>query len=179
MRPLKGQGELLLYLDYDGALSNANVWRHPRRGPYIQAPPQYTLFQHAQLLETVLAPYPEVRIVLSTSWVRHYGFHRAAKRLPKSLRERAIGATFHSGMRAFDTAFTDMPRGVQILLDVKRRKPRDWLAIDDDSVGWPDEIKDKLVCSDPTEGISAPAVLAELKVKLAVMCSGTDASLGD
>jgi hypothetical protein len=37
-------------------------------------------------------PYPQVRSVLSTSWVRQYGFAGAAKRLPPSVRARAIGA---------------------------------------------------------------------------------------
>ncbi|WP_342747779.1 HAD domain-containing protein, partial [Thiomonas delicata] len=61
---------------------------HPRKGAYLDAPEGYSLFQHAALLETLLAPYPAVRIVLSTSWVRVFSYSRAAKRLTPALRAR-------------------------------------------------------------------------------------------
>ena len=169
---MRGRGELLLYLDYDGVLHHENVLWHPRRGAYLQAPDRYVLFQHSALLEEVLAPYPQVGIILSTSWVRTYGFSRTAKRLPQALRERTIGATFHSELRHLEDAFASMPRGLQILRDVQRRLPRDWLAIDDDVINWPAEHLHKVVQCDPYEGLSAPTVLTELKRKLAAMCAG-------
>lgn len=175
MKPIRGRGELLLYLDYDGTLHHERVMWHPRRGVYLEAPERYVLFQHAALLEEVLAPYPQVGIVLSTSWVRTYGFSRTAKRLPQALRERTIGATFHSELRHLEDAFASMPRGLQILRDVQRRQPRDWLAVDDDVIHWPQEHLHRLVQSDPYEGLSAPAVLEELKKKLAAMCAGGSA----
>jgi hypothetical protein len=49
------------------------------------------------------------------------------------------------------------------------RQPRDWLAVDDDVIGWPEAHLHRLVQSDPCEGISAPAVLEELKKKLAAI----------
>lgn len=167
----RGQGELVLYLDFDGVLHNENVLWHPRRGAYLQAPERYVLFQHSSLLEEVLAPYPQVGIVLSTSWVRRYGFSRTAKRLPQALRERTVGATFHSELRHLEDAFANMPRGLQILRDVQRRRPKDWLAVDDDLIDWPEQHLKKAVQTDPYEGISAPAVLDELKMKLAEMCA--------
>lgn len=172
MRRVKGQGELVLYLDYDGVLHHENVIWHPRRGAYLQAPERYRMFQHTALLEQVLAPHPQIFIVLSTSWVRRYGFARTAKRLPLPLRERTVGATFHSELRHVEQAFADTPRGIQILRDVHLRQPRDWLALDDDLMGWPEDYRHKAVASDPYEGISAPAVLSELRRKLAEMCNG-------
>jgi hypothetical protein len=168
-----GLGKLVLYLDYDGVLHHENVLWHPRKGVYLQAPGRYVLFQHAALLETVLAPYPEVRIVLSTSWVRRYAYSRTVKRLPQGLQQRCVGATFHEEMRHFEEAFADTPRGLQILRDVQRRQPRDWLAVDDDLIGWPEAHLHKVVQTDPYEGISAPTVLDELRSKLAAMCAGS------
>jgi hypothetical protein len=170
MKPSEGLGMSILYLDFDGVLHHENVLWHPRRGAYLHAPERYVLFQHVSLLEEVLAPYPDLKIVLSTSWVRTYGFSRTAKRLPLALRERTIGATFHSELRHVEQAFADMPRGLQILRDVQRRQPRDWLAVDDDLIGWPENYLHKVVGSDPYEGIRAPAVLDELERKLAAMC---------
>ena len=47
---LRGAGELVLYLDFDGVLHHENVLWHPNKGAYLCAPSRYTLFQHAELL---------------------------------------------------------------------------------------------------------------------------------
>ena len=166
-----GQGDLILYLDYDGVLHHENVLWHPRIGAHLCAPEEYLLFQHAELLETLLEPYPGVRIVLSTSWVRRYGCNKAAKNLRPALRARVIGATFHSRMD--EEAFAAASRGMQVWSDVLRRKPRDWLALDDDYLHWPAWCRDKYVRTHEHEGISSPQVLTEFKQKLSSMCGGT------
>jgi hypothetical protein len=173
MRAKSGRGELLLLLDFDGVLHHENVRWDQTRGLYLEAPERYSLFQHAALLEEVLAPHPEVAIVLSTSWVRMYGISETAKRLPQALRDRVVGATFSPEIH--QDAFAAMPRGLQVLSDVQRRQPRDWLAVDDDVIGWPEAHLHRLVQSDPYEGISSPTVLEELKKKLAAMCAGGSA----
>lgn len=169
MKTPRGRNELILYLDFDGVLHHENALWHPRKGAYLSAPPGYVLFQHVELLQQILAPYPEVRIVLSTSWVRAYGCYGAAKRLPPSLRSRVIGATFHSAM--IEQSFVDAPRGMQVWRDVQRRQPRDWIALDDDYLNWPGWCRDKFVRTHEFEGISAPDVEAEFRQKLALMCS--------
>jgi hypothetical protein len=63
-------GGRVLYLDFDGVLHPEDVWRRPGWGPYVASPPGHQLFEHADLLVELLAPYPDLRIVLSTSWVR-------------------------------------------------------------------------------------------------------------
>ena len=168
----RGKDELVAYLDFDGVCHHENVWWHPRRGPYIEAGPEFTLFQHIQLLIEVLEPYPDLRIVLSTSWVRRYTYSKAAKRLPALLRERVIGATFHSEMH--EESFAAAPRGLQIWSDVLRRQPRDWLALDDDYLHWPAWCRDKLIRTHDVLGISESKVLAELKAKLSLMCTRGD-----
>lgn len=164
-----GRNGLVLYLDFDGVLHHENCLWHPRKGAYLVAPERYKLFQHAELLAQMLSPYPEVQIVLSTSWVRRYGMSTTAKRLPAALRSRVAGATFHSRhMRKDD--FMLMPRGQQVHEDVLRRRPRDWLALDDDAEGWPPESAGKFIQSHDTEGISHPLVLEQLKAALEVLC---------
>jgi hypothetical protein len=161
-------GELVLYLDFDGVLHPQNVYTRPGSGPYIESPQGHALFEHANLLEKVLLPYPDVKIVLSTSWVRVYkSVRRAARRLTPELRAKVVGATYHSQMDVNE--FTATPRGVQVWADVLRRKPRDWIALDDDYIDWPAQCVDKLVRTHPVLGVSTPAVLAELRAKLAAM----------
>lgn len=170
MKAPKGQGLSVLYLDFDGVLMHENVLWHPRRGAYLHAPPEYTLFQHAELLEQLLAPYPDISIVLSTSWVLQYGCYGAAKRLPDGLRRRVIGATYHSAMRT-DIRFSDMPRGEQVVRDVLRRAPGSWLAVDDNPEGWPAWALPHLVLTDPHEGISPPHLQEKLRRNLALLAA--------
>ncbi|MDD2881093.1 MAG: HAD domain-containing protein [Rhodoferax sp.] len=170
----KGAGELIMYLDFDGVLHHENCLWLPKRGPYLKAPPGYSLFQHAPLLEKLLVPYPQILIVLSTSWVRSYGCTGAAKRLPQSLQQRVIGATFHSRMNK--TEFIAAPRGMQVWGDVVRRKPKDWIALDDDWLHWPKWCLDKYVKTHEFAGISDPAVMVEISEKLAVMCRADQSS---
>ncbi len=57
----------ILYLDYDGVLHPEDVWRHPKRGIHFgSAGAGHRLFEHAGLLDEVLRPYPQVRVVLYT-----------------------------------------------------------------------------------------------------------------
>ena len=165
---MKGTGEQLLYLDYDGVLHHENCLWHPKIGAYLSAPDGYVLFQHAELLEHLLAPYPLVKIVLSTAWVRQYGCTKAAKNLRPGLRSRVIGATYNRNMREHE--FIALPRGLQVWSDVMKRQPRDWLAIDDANEGWPEHSLPKYVRTHMQDGISDAAVLAEFTEKLERMC---------
>ena len=165
--PRRGAGELVLYLDFDGVLHNENCLWHPRRGPYLDAPDGHTLFEHAPLLADILAPFPEIKIVLSTSWVRQYGCTGTAKKLPPDLRNRVIGATWHSAYKHLEQEWISAPRGMQIWGDVQRRHPLAWLAVDDDHFGWPKWALDNYVKTDAADGISNPRVLAVLQEKVA------------
>lgn len=174
MKPPKGRGGCVLYLDFDGVLHHQNVLWHPKRGAYLHAPAGYTLFQHAQLLAGLLKPFPDVQIVLSTSWALQYGVTGAAKRLPEALRARVVGGTFHSRhMRRQEFQF-EKSRGLQVYEDVQRRRPRDWLALDDTNEGWPPEAVGHFIQTDENEGISAPHVLTEIKKKLQGMAGARD-----
>lgn len=166
---MKGTDDHVLYLDFDGVLHHENCLWHPRRGAYLSAPDRYSLFQHSNLLEQMLAPYPQVKVVLSTSWVTRYGLTRTAKRLPPSLQARVIGATFHSRHMNVDD-FLHLRRGQQVYDDVLRRQPRDWLALDDDEEGWPVENAEKFVKTHMYEGLSDFLVQREFQQKLREMC---------
>lgn len=165
----RGAGELIVYLDFDGVLHHENVL-FTKRGAKLLAPPGHKLFQHVDLLVEILAPYPQILIVLSTSWVGHYGCAGAARRLPGALRERVIGATYHSKMMG-PVEFYGAPRGMQVWGDVVKRKPKDWIALDDDYLHWPKWCLDKYVRTDEIEGISHPGARAEIVDRLGEMCA--------
>lgn len=155
----------ILYLDYDGVLHPEPVYRHPKRGMYFGVEHEgHTLFEHANALIETLTPYPDISIVLSTSWVRVLGFSRARNYLPPLLRQRVIGATFHSQMNQLE--FDAMTRGSQVLADATRRNVRGWVAVDDDTEGWLSAVDSHLVQTDGHTGISAPSAMEALIRKL-------------
>lgn len=171
--PTDGKGLDLLYLDLDGCLHHEAVFWSPKRGPYLKAPEKYKLFEHASLLEELLAPYPEVRIILSTSWVVRYGYLKASKKLTPGLRARCIGSTYHYGIKG--DAWHHLSRGEQVTRDAAVRQPRSWLALDDDGVDWPVATLGNFIQTDPYEGIGLPDIQAAIRERLQSMAaSGTN-----
>jgi hypothetical protein len=159
--PPKVRRTQVLYLDFDGVLHPEDVWQLPGGPPYVRSPLGHSVFEHADLLSRLLSPYPDVRIVLSTTWARRMSYGVACEHLPASLQKRCIGATWHSEMSLYD--FERMERGEQVRADVKRRAPTEWLALDDDVEGWAGAFQTNLVSTHPVEGISEPMVLEQLR----------------
>lgn len=114
------------------------------------------------ILENLLAPYPEVKIVLSTSWVRMRDFQFAKSKLSPNLQARVIGATFHNRAMRKDE-FDLMSRGAQVIANVERRRPQKWFAIDNDNLGWPDHLRDRLVLTHDRLGLSEVRVQEEIQ----------------
>lgn len=158
----------VLYLDFDGVLHHYDVYLDERGRAILRG--MGSLFEYAELLEAELAPYPSVRIVLSTNWVRVNGFDRSRGRLPAALRERVVGATWHSVFEQ-DPDFSnwwihEASRYEQIAHDVTRRNPPNWFALDDDAIGWPDEARQHLVACDPLRGLNEQSTCRSLELKL-------------
>jgi hypothetical protein len=151
----------VLYLDFDGILHPADV-RVAREEPlhprvYVRdQPTDEPLFRYMSLLELLLAPYPELKIVLTTSWVRALGYEFA-------LQERVIGAATYPAPTRF----------ASIEIDAESRGLTRWLALDDDVCGWPEERRHLVVApTNPVLGLAQPGVAAELATMLEALCTG-------
>jgi hypothetical protein len=164
--------DVVLYLDLDGVVHHEQVLWHPRKGIYMSptSAPGHSLFEWAPILASALEPYPAVALVLSSTWCIRPGYSDTLKRLPASLRGRFIGGTYHRRVHGLDpwtlSMFRTTPRGVQVQEDALRRKPRQWIALDDDLEDWSDACRQNLVACDGTTGLSDPAVQRELGEKL-------------
>ena len=172
---------MILFLDYDGVL-------HPDAAYLVNGRPQLraagSLFMCAPILVEALAPYPQVQIVLSTSWVRVLkSFSRTQAYLPAALQARVIGATWHSAMarhhegahRIDASWFSELTRYAQIARYVARSglRAEHWLAIDDDSEGWPVALRDHLVETDGALGLASASTRCDLTQRLQGMAAST------
>jgi hypothetical protein len=145
--------ERIVMLDADGTLHPADVVLHEGRVPVLGAGlDAHRLFEHAGLLTEILGPHPDVRIILSTSWVQVFGYERTRTMLPQELRTRVIGSCFDP--KRHGPGYAQMGRGYQVLEEVRRRGLTAWVALDDDARDWPEEAARHLIVTDPVQGIA-------------------------
>ena len=158
---------MILFLDYDGVLHPEDVYLMNGR-PTLKDGGE--LFQWAPILADTLAPFAEVKIILSTSWVRVRGFNRSKRALPFEIAKRVIGATWRTEFR--HTGFEDTTRYNQIAGHAIRARLPYWIAIDDDGEGWPETARDRLVRTNGRLGLSDSGVVRDLQEKLRRLTAG-------
>ena len=164
---------MILFLDFDGVLHPDAVFRRGGRPTLVHRDPDARLFMWAEHLTDSLMLFPDLRIVLSTSWARWLGFDRARDALTPALRARVIGSTWHSGMARVEgysraqTWWDSVTRYQQIRRYVDRGGVSDWLAVDDDGHGWSTAERRRLVLTDRERGLGEQATRDELLEKLA------------
>ncbi|WP_449104371.1 HAD domain-containing protein [Pseudomonas veronii] len=161
----------ILFLDFDGVLHPDAVYLS-RQGPVLKV--EGTLFMWAPILANLLGGFPMISVVLSTSWVRHLGFKRALAYLPIELRERVIGATWHSSMArgwADENQWDGKTRYDQICRYAARSQLRHWIALDDDVQGWAEGSAQQIIACVPDFGLGSLQTQAELQRRLEEMCS--------
>jgi len=154
---------MILFLDYDGVLHPDQAYM-TKSGVVLRCD-GHNLFEHAELLADLLCPYPHVKIVLSTSWVPQLGFGAAKGWLPERLQAKVKGATFHSQFEE-KILWQSYPRHGQIDTYVVRHHLTDWIAIDDDDEGWPDDKRHHLIHTNEWGGIGDRAAQDDLIAKI-------------
>jgi hypothetical protein len=145
-----------LFIDFDGTLHVGNA--------YIDETDEITLdtgrplLEFAPLLAELLAPYPDVQIVLSTSWARRLPEERVIAYLPPELRPRVVGTTSSiKPRRSYVLDGTERTHVIASYAYGKRLKH--WLAIDDAVFGaerfgrQPGELVDHFLLLDSSKGI--------------------------
>lgn len=107
-----------------------------------------------------------LRIGLSTSWQLIEGGYEGAKsRLSAGLQAPCIGGTYNRRVNR-KAWFEGMSRPEQVVLDVKRRQPAKWIAVDDWPGAWPTWASQNVVRADPVLGIVDVTVFEDPETKL-------------
>ncbi|GAB4062388.1 HAD domain-containing protein [Uliginosibacterium sediminicola] len=147
----------VLFVDFDGVLHDANEAAFDFEAHVLLDNPR--LFEHIPLLAEALAPYPELRIVVSSDWQSLFD-DAALVRLLGPLGPRFSGVT---EMRA-------QTRADSILRCAQRLKLTSWLALDDnESVVKASRTDSRFIACPSDKGISDATALRALKKRLAVV----------
>lgn len=162
-----------LFLDFDGVLHADPVFVNRETYTATLDPQFGTLFEWAPILEAIIADFPRVEIVLSTSWASRLKYELGMWHLPKVLAAQTVDCAWR-GKEWLEHGITPgrfhrMTRCQQIHQYVRRKKLTRWVVLDDDNYGWPDEQLNRIVVTKGMRRLSDPAVQAELRAKLTLL----------
>lgn len=155
-----------LFVDFDGTLHAGHALIAENRQITLDSGRQ--LFEFAPLLVDMLAPYPLVEIVLTTSWLRTLPVDTVIGYLPPELSYRVIGTTNDIKPR-LSYVLNGAERTYVITSYVYGQRLRNWLAIDDSVYGAyhfgsePGELVKHFVLLDSALGISDESVQQRIR----------------
>ena len=117
----------------------------------------HSRYEGVQVLERALAPYRHVRIVLTSTQPWKHGLGAVIAELGPLLGERVDGFAFdmltNRGTLSADHYWRLDKSGI-VALSVARLRPQAWVAIDDEGMRWPFEVREnQLVRTDGCEGL--------------------------
>ncbi|MEX3984065.1 HAD domain-containing protein [Paraburkholderia sp. EG287A] len=155
-----------LFVDFDGTLhvGHASMDEHGEIALDTGRP----LFEFAPLLVDLLAPYPEVVLVLTTSWLMTLNAREVASRLPLELVRRVVGTTRDIKPR-LSYLLNGTARTYVIASYAYGASLTKWLAIDDSVFGAegfgrePGELSHHFVLLDSAQGLGDPGAQQRVK----------------
>lgn len=148
-----------IYLDFDGVLHADGEAALDEQFRLIANP---KLFCWRGQLDTLLAPYPAVRIIVSSDWRRLFGDDALVRLLGP------LGGRFCGVVETFGGT-----RASEVESDASRRGISRWLALDDHpSVHDAARTDRRYIACDPQLGLSSSTPQEELARKLALLLIG-------
>lgn len=155
-----------LFVDFDGTLHVGNGYIDENEE--ISLDTGRPLLEFAPLLVELLEPYPDVEMVLTTSWARRLPQERVVAYLPSELRPRVVGTTSNiKPRRSYVLDGTERTHVITSYVYGKRLKH--WLAVDDavfsaERFGRdPGELVDHFLLLDATRGINDETALKRIR----------------
>jgi len=155
----------VLFLDFDVSICSEGAC-HIEGGPAPGARDTKP-FGYADLLADLVAPYPELRIVLTKSSVSGHGLTSDKETFAKSLQDKVIGAIhqFSDG----SPEWAELSTFELITRYVNRYGIRSWLAFSYDCGSWHDDFQEHLICLNSHHGLGELAVQDDIAKKLELL----------
>lgn len=145
----------VLFLDFDGVM---HADGEEALDENFRLLPNPSLFCWRPILEEILSPHAEVRIIVSSDWRRLFDDDNLARLLGPALGPRVIGAV---------ETFKDS-RAAEIIAEATRRRLDRWLALDDHpSVVTVSKSDKRFIACQPGLGLSSLNVQIQLRSRLA------------
>ncbi len=127
-----------IFLDFDGVL-------HPTTVDDDQ------MFCRVPLLTRALCG-TDVEIVISSSWRHHHSYNELLEPFPEHLRKLVVGVTGEPFVGKWS-------RYQELLNYCKVNRVRDWRALDDSFLEFPEDCKELILCN-PNTGIDSKQLTA-------------------
>lgn len=163
--PLEQSQKLLadapaLFLNYGGVL-NVGHGLVDDRG-VITLDSGRTPFEFAPYPVDILAPCPQVQIIVTTSWLHSLGAGKTIALLPDQLRHRLVGTTLHTSPR-----LGEIKDGTAKTMTVFRHAVKysltTWSALYDEAWGVPPGFEQHFLHTDPETALGAPETRERLR----------------
>lgn len=177
-------GSQLVYLGISGVLHPSESRYRLLRGasPWTNG---HSRFESVAALVSAIEDWPEIRIVLTSTLPWRYGLPETLKQLGPLLSERVVGCTYfdltsQAGIAVPDTRtgldrplpcshedYWRMNKSEIVMRHVAWARPAAWVAIDDEDILWPEEVRcNLLVLTDGCAGLQTPGAVERLRTLL-------------
>lgn len=127
------------------------------------------LFEYAPYLIDVLAPYSQVQIVLTTSWLHSLGAERTIALLPDHLLRKVVSTTLGTPPRLGEIK-DGTAKTMSIMRHAARHGVSKWLALDDDAWGVPSGFEEHFLHTDSEKALGSPEARKQLREWLETAC---------
>ncbi|MDR8401856.1 HAD domain-containing protein [Paraburkholderia sp. USG1] len=156
-----------LFLNFGGVLNVGHGLVDDRRNVTLDS--GRGLIEFAPYLADVLAPWPQVQIIVTTSWLQTLGAERTIGLLPEQLRRRVVGTTLGTPPRLSEIS-NGSAKAMTVIRHAVRHGLTTWLAIDDEAWGVPSDFEQHFLHTDSDTALGAPRARQQLREWLAANC---------
>ncbi|ASL44107.1 hypothetical protein bAD24_I11495 [Burkholderia sp. AD24] len=127
------------------------------------------LLEYAPYLVDVLSPYPQVEIVLTTSWLHSLGAGKSIALLPDQLRHRVVGTTLDTPPRLGEIK-DGTAKTMTAIRHAAKHSIQRWLALDDEAWGVPSDYEQHFLRTHVETALGAPEARNRLRRWLETAC---------
>jgi hypothetical protein len=127
------------------------------------------LFEFAPYLVDVLAPWPQVQIIVTTSWLQRLGAGKTFALLPDQLRRRIVGTTLGTPPRLGEIR-DGTAKTMTAIRHAAKHGLTTWLVVDDEAWDVPPGFEQHFLHTDPETALGSPKARKQLREWLETAC---------